>query len=61
MKLEWYKSLTLILGTILVITLSVFNIISLFMGLIIMILISMIFKVTSPRDLPALLIITWPW
>ncbi len=52
-KLEWYKSLTLILGTILVITLSVFNIISLFMGLIIMILISMIFKVTTPRDLPA--------
>lgn len=52
-KLEWYKSLTLILGTILVITLSVFNIISLFMGLIIMILVSMIFKVTTPRDLPA--------
>jgi di/tricarboxylate transporter len=54
-KLEWYKSLTLILGTILVITLSVFNVISLFMGLIIMILIAMIFKVTSPRDLPALI------
>ncbi len=54
-KLEWYKSLTLILGTILVITLSVFNIISLFMGLIIMILIAMIFKVTTPRDLPALI------
>jgi di/tricarboxylate transporter len=52
-KLDWYKSLILILGTILVITLSVFNIISLFMGIIIMILISMIFKVTSPRDLPA--------
>jgi di/tricarboxylate transporter len=52
-KLEWYKSWTLILGTLLVITLSVFNIISLFMGLIIMILISTIFKVTTPRDLPA--------
>jgi di/tricarboxylate transporter len=51
-KLEWYKSLTLILGTILIITLSVFNIISLFMGLILMILVSMLFKVTSPRDIP---------
>jgi len=51
-KLDWYKSLVLIGGTILIITLSVFNIISLFMGLIIMILISMIFKVTNPRDIP---------
>jgi di/tricarboxylate transporter len=51
-KLDWYKSLILIAGTILVITLSVFNIISLFMGLIILILISMIFKVTSPREIP---------
>lgn len=52
-KLEWYKSLTLILGTILIITLSVFNVISLFMGLILMILVSMVFKVTSPREIPA--------
>jgi di/tricarboxylate transporter len=51
-KLEWYKSIVLIAGTILVITLSVFNVISLFMGLIIMILLSMIFKVTSPREIP---------
>jgi di/tricarboxylate transporter len=51
-KLDWYKSLILIAGTVLVITLSAFNIVSLFMGLIIMILISMIFKVTSPRDIP---------
>jgi di/tricarboxylate transporter len=51
-KLEWYKSLTLILGTVLIITLSVFNILSLFMGLILMILLSMIFKVTNPRDIP---------
>jgi len=52
-KLEWYKSLTLIGGTILVIALAALNIISLFMGLLILILISMIFKVTSPRDIPA--------
>jgi di/tricarboxylate transporter len=50
-KLDWYKSLLLIAGIILVITLSAFNIISLFMGLIIMILVSMVLKVTSPRDI----------
>jgi di/tricarboxylate transporter len=51
-KLDWYKSLILVAGTAIVIVLSVFNIISLFMGIIIMILISIIFKVTSPRDIP---------
>ena len=52
-KLEWYKSLTLIGGTILVIALSALNIISLFMGLLMLILVSMIFKVTTPREIPA--------
>ncbi len=51
-KLDWYKSLILIAGTILIITLAAFNVISLFMGLIIMILVSMILKVTSPREIP---------
>jgi di/tricarboxylate transporter len=51
-NLEWYKSLILIGGIALVITLAALNVISLFMGLIIMILISMMLKVTSPRDIP---------
>jgi len=51
-KLDWYKSLILITGTILIITLAAFNVISLFMGLIIMILVSMILKVASPREIP---------
>jgi di/tricarboxylate transporter len=52
-KLDWYKSLILIGGTVLVITLSALNIISLFMGILIMIFISMILKVTTPREIPA--------
>ncbi|HJZ40281.1 MAG TPA: SLC13 family permease [Bacteroidales bacterium] len=52
-KLDWYKSLIMIGGTILIIVLSALNIISLFMGLIIMILVSMVFKVTNPKDIPA--------
>lgn len=52
-KLDWYKSLIMIGGTILIIVLAALNIISLFMGLIIMILVSMVFKVTNPKDIPA--------
>jgi len=51
-NLEWYKTLILLGGITLVITLAALNVISLFMGLIIMILISMMLKVTSPRDIP---------
>jgi di/tricarboxylate transporter len=51
-NLEWYKTLILIGGIALVITLAALNVISLFMGLIIMILVSMMLKVTSPRDIP---------
>ncbi len=51
-NLQWYKTLILIVGTALVITLSAMNIISLFMGLIFMIIISMMLKVTTPRELP---------
>jgi di/tricarboxylate transporter len=51
-KLDWYRVFVLVGGLFLVIALSVFNIISLFMGLIIMILVSMIFKVTNPKELP---------
>jgi di/tricarboxylate transporter len=52
LNLEWYKTLILVGGIALVIVLSAMNIISLFMGLIIMILISMVLKVTNPRDIP---------
>lgn len=52
-KLDWYKSAVLIGGTILVIALAAMNIISLFMGLIIMILVSMLFKVTNPKEIPS--------
>lgn len=51
-NLKWYKTLILIGGTALIITLAALNIISLFMGLIFMILISMILKVTSPSEIP---------
>lgn len=51
-KLDWYRVFILVGGLALMITLAVMNIISLFMGLIIMILISMVFKVTNPKDLP---------
>lgn len=52
LNLDWYKSLILIGGIFLVITLAALNIVSLFMGLIIMILVSMVLKVTHPRDIP---------
>jgi di/tricarboxylate transporter len=52
LNLDWYKSLILIGGIFLVITLAALNVISLFMGLIIMILVSMILKVTHPKDIP---------
>ena len=51
-KLDWYRVFILVGGLALVIALAAFNVISLFMGLIIMILISMIFKVTDPKELP---------
>jgi di/tricarboxylate transporter len=51
-NLEWYKTLVLVGGFFGVVTLAALNVISLFMGLTIMILISMIFKVTNPRDIP---------
>lgn len=52
LNLKWYKTLILIAGTAIVITLAALNIISLFMGLIFMILISMMLKVTSPKEIP---------
>jgi di/tricarboxylate transporter len=51
-KLDMYQSLILIGGLLLVITLAALNVISLFMGLIFLILISMVFKITNPKDIP---------
>jgi di/tricarboxylate transporter len=51
-KLEWYKIAVLFGGTFLAILLSVFHIMSLFMGLIIVILASLALKITNPKDLP---------
>lgn len=52
LNLEWYKTLILLGGIAGVITLAALNVISLFMGLIIMILISMMLKVTNPKEIP---------
>ncbi|HLO57171.1 MAG TPA: SLC13 family permease [Bacteroidales bacterium] len=52
LNLEWYKTLILLGGITGVITLAALNVISLFMGLIIMILISMLLKVTNPKEIP---------
>jgi len=51
-NLKWYKTLILIVGTAIVITLAALNVISLFMGLILMLLISMLLKVTTPKEIP---------
>ncbi|MBN2813139.1 MAG: anion permease, partial [Bacteroidales bacterium] len=53
LNLEWYKSLILIGGLALVIVLAALGVISLFMGLILMILASMLLKVTHPKDIPS--------
>ncbi len=51
-KLDWYKSVILIGGTLLVILLAALNLVPLFMGLLIMLLVSMIFKLSHPREVP---------
>lgn len=52
-KLEWWKTTVLIGGSFLAILLSAFHIISLFMALIILLLVSMTLKITSPKDMPS--------
>lgn len=51
-KLERWKNVVLIGGALLAILLSALNIISLFMGLIILLLLSMAMKITTPKELP---------
>ncbi len=52
MKLEGWKTAMLVGGTFLVIILAALHVISLFMGIGIMILTSMVLKVTSPKQIP---------
>jgi len=52
LKLDWYKTLILAGGTGLIVLLAALNVISLFMGLIIMIMVSMLLKVTTPKEIP---------
>ena len=51
-KLEWWKTAILVGGTLIAIALAALQVISLFMGVIIMILTAMALKVTSPKDIP---------
>ena len=51
-KLEWYKTTILLGGLLLAVILSALHIVPLFMGLIIILLASMVLKVTHPKELP---------
>lgn len=51
-KPEWYKNLVLFGGTILAITLAALHLVSLFMGLLIVIMASLALKITTPKELP---------
>lgn len=51
-KIEDYKIFLLLGGLVLAITLSALNVLSLFKGLIILVVMAMIFKITNPKDLP---------
>ncbi len=51
-KVENYKVYTLLGGLMLAILLSAFNILSLFHGLLILIVLAMAFKITTPKDFP---------
>ncbi|MBN2524290.1 MAG: SLC13 family permease [Bacteroidales bacterium] len=51
-KVENYKVFTLLGGLVLAIILSAFNILNLFHGLLILIVMAMTFKITTPKDFP---------
>ncbi len=51
-KLEWYKAVILFGGLMVAIILSVFHIVPLFMGVLIILLASLVLKVTHPKELP---------
>ncbi|MGD2034765.1 MAG: SLC13 family permease [Bacteroidales bacterium] len=51
-KVENYKVYTLLGGLVLAIVLSAFNVLNLFHGLLILIVMAMVFKITTPKDFP---------
>ncbi len=52
LKLEWWKNVVLLGGLMLAIVLAALQVTSLFMGLIIMVLVAMVIKVTTPKEIP---------
>ena len=50
-KLEWYKTTVLLGGLLLTILLSALGVIKLFMGLLVVIIASLLLKITNPKDL----------
>jgi di/tricarboxylate transporter len=55
MKLEGWKTAILVGGSLLAVLLAALNVISLFMGFTIMILVALILKVTNPKEIPAII------
>lgn len=51
-RFEWYKVAILLGGLLLAIGLAVFKVISLFMGLLILMMTSLVLKLTTPKNLP---------
>ena len=51
-KLEWYKSATLLGGLILAIILAAFNVAPLFLSLLLLVVLSLMMRITQPRELP---------
>jgi di/tricarboxylate transporter len=51
-KYEWYKLVIIFGGTLLIILLSAFNVINLFLGLIIILVTSLILKIANPKEIP---------
>lgn len=51
-KIEDYKVFLLLGGLILAIVLSALNVLNLFLGLIVLVVTAMVFKITNPKDLP---------
>jgi di/tricarboxylate transporter len=55
MKLEWWKTALLTGGILLAIALAALHVISLFMGFTIIIVTAILFKVTSPKEIPSII------
>ncbi len=51
-KLEWYKSATLLGGLILSIILAALNLVPLFLSLLLLVVLTLVMRITNPRELP---------